>query len=87
MNAPRVIRGVVRDAAGAAVAQASVFFVRGPGRLPDVAALTDGQGRFALTAPRAGDYVIGSYADASGAAQVAVAVGIDDVVIEITLTR
>ncbi|GGX70142.1 carboxypeptidase-like regulatory domain-containing protein [Streptomyces hiroshimensis] len=53
-----VIRGTVRDAAGAPVAGARVAFAGGPVPLPDVAALTDGEGRFALTAPAAGTYTV-----------------------------
>ncbi|MFF7729781.1 carboxypeptidase-like regulatory domain-containing protein [Streptomyces sp. NPDC008001] len=53
-----VIRGTVRDAAGAPVPGARVAFAGGPGPLPDVAAVTDGEGRFALTAPAAGTYTL-----------------------------
>jgi hypothetical protein len=40
------------------VPQARVSFLAGPVPLPDVAALTDNDGTFALTAPVAGEYVI-----------------------------
>ncbi|PSJ24249.1 hypothetical protein B7P34_34430 [Streptosporangium nondiastaticum] len=58
-----VIRGTVRDAAGAPVAGARVAFADGPVPLPDVAAVTDGEGRFALTAPAAGTYTLACRAD------------------------
>ncbi|WP_424887466.1 carboxypeptidase-like regulatory domain-containing protein [Streptomyces sp. XH2] len=53
-----VIRGTVRDAAGAPVAGARVAFADGPVPLPDVAAVTGGDGRFALTAPAGGTYTL-----------------------------
>ncbi|QLE72090.1 carboxypeptidase regulatory-like domain-containing protein [Streptomyces rectiverticillatus] len=67
MNAPSapagVIRGTVRDAAGAPVAGARVAFADGPVPLPDVAAVTDSEGRFALTAPAEGTYTLLCRAD------------------------
>ncbi|MEU8545472.1 carboxypeptidase-like regulatory domain-containing protein [Streptomyces roseoverticillatus] len=53
-----VIRGTVRDAAGAPVAGARVAFADGPVPLPDIAAVTGGDGRFALTAPAEGTYTL-----------------------------
>jgi hypothetical protein len=53
-----VISGVIRDQAGNPVPQARVSFVGGPRELPDIAALTDINGNFALSAPVAGEYVI-----------------------------
>ncbi|WP_058044423.1 carboxypeptidase-like regulatory domain-containing protein [Streptomyces roseifaciens] len=58
-----VIRGTVRDAAGAPVAGARVAFADGPVPLPEVAAVTDGEGRFALTAPAEGAYTLLCRAD------------------------
>jgi hypothetical protein len=55
-NNPPVISGVVVDAQGNPVAEASVYFVEGPVSLPDIAALTDSSGRFALSAPVSGTY-------------------------------
>ncbi|MBF6049385.1 hypothetical protein GO001_30055 [Streptomyces sp. NRRL B-1677] len=69
-----VIRGTVRDAAGAPVAGARVAFTDGPVPLPDVAAVTDGEGRFALTAPAAGTYTL-ACREAAGAASAQVRVG------------
>ncbi|MGK5545294.1 carboxypeptidase-like regulatory domain-containing protein [Streptomyces sp. URMC 127] len=53
-----VIRGTVRDAAGAPVAGARVALTGGPVPVPDIAAVTGGDGRFALTAPAAGTYTL-----------------------------
>jgi hypothetical protein len=53
-----VVFGVVRDLTGCPVPQARVSFVVGPLQLPDIAALTDIKGNFALSAPVAGEYVI-----------------------------
>lgn len=59
-----MISGIVRSADGQPVAGARVFFATGPGSFPDIATLTDGQGRFALSAPAPGTYEI--ECDASG---------------------
>jgi Carboxypeptidase regulatory-like domain len=58
-----VISGGVRDDSGNAIPEAAVFFVSGPVSLPDIAALTDARGEFSLSAPTAGDYVVGIRAD------------------------
>ena len=57
------ISGSVRDPGGAPIADARVFFVSGPVALPEIAALTDGAGRFVLSAPAAGTYELGIAAD------------------------
>jgi hypothetical protein len=49
-----LIFGTVRATAGQVITQASVYFVSGPVSLPDIATLTDGQGKFVLSAPVAG---------------------------------
>jgi hypothetical protein len=53
-----VIHGVVRGPDGSPVAQARAYFASGPGPFPDIAALTDPEGRFTLSAPAPGGYVI-----------------------------
>ncbi len=62
-SAPGVITGVVVDRTGAGLAEARVFFIAGPAPLPDVAALTDDEGAFGLSAPMAGEYTIQCVAD------------------------
>ncbi|MEU2792069.1 carboxypeptidase-like regulatory domain-containing protein [Streptomyces sp. NPDC007100] len=70
-----VISGVVVDADGRAVPDARVYLAAGPGAFPDVAALTDAEGRFALSAGPDGSYTVecrsergGGVASAAGAA-------------------
>ena len=55
--------GVVQDLNGNPVANARVYFTSSPVALPDIAALTDGAGRFMLTAPQPGQYTIACAAD------------------------
>lgn len=56
---PSDIAGVVVDARGNPIEGARVYFVEGPVPLPDIAALTDSDGRFALSAPVSGTYQLG----------------------------
>ena len=56
---PPEITGVVVDAEDNPVEEARVYFVVGPVPLPDIAALTDSSGRFALSAPVSGTYQLG----------------------------
>lgn len=53
-----VIFGVIKDDNGNPVPEARVSFLDGPVPLPDIAALTDINGTFALSTPSAGEYVI-----------------------------
>lgn len=79
-----VIHGVVRDEAGAPVPGASVYVVDAPVALPDVAALTDADGGFSLTAPVAGRYTIEA---SGGQARAAVEVGQSDAEIELRFSE
>ena len=88
MNQPaRSIIGTVLDAAGRPVAGARVYVKTSPVPVPDVAILTDAQGSFRLTAPSAGNYVIGASSDASGSGAVTVTVGSQDGTVQISLDR
>jgi hypothetical protein len=62
------ITGAVVDAQGNPIAEARVYFVEGPVALPDISALTDADGRFALSVPAPGTYRLG--VSAEGAAGV-----------------
>ncbi|MFG1997850.1 carboxypeptidase-like regulatory domain-containing protein [Spirillospora sp. NPDC048911] len=81
-----LIEGVVRDRAGHPAPGARVFFTAGPGSFPDVAAVTDGDGRFVLTAPSPGDYTVQSQADDGQAARTTVTVRADDTQVELRLS-
>jgi hypothetical protein len=70
-----IIRGTVRDAEGAPIAGARVFYKDAPIPVPDVAILTDERGRFALGAPAEGDYELRCVADGFAPAIVATSVG------------
>ncbi len=62
-NEASMISGVVRDASGEPVRDARVYFTNSPVPLPDIAALTNDEGEYSLTAPAAGTYKIGCTAD------------------------
>ena len=70
---PQIISGEV-TAGGRAVADARVYIVDGPGAFSDIAALTDPQGRFSLTAPQAGNYKVTCAAEGFAPATVTVEV-------------
>lgn len=55
---PHVVAGVVRDPRGRPVSQARVYFSSGPAEVPDIAALTNEEGEFSLSAPVEGTYRI-----------------------------
>ncbi len=83
---PSVIKGAVRDAAGKPVAGARVFFTDGPAPLPDIAALTDAEGHFALSAPVPGTYQLECHSEGSVPAKASVTVpaaGESQIVIEL----
>ena len=62
MGRPGIISGRVRGPTGP-VEDARVFFLAGPEPLPDIAALTDSNGKFSLAAPSSGNYQIQVVAD------------------------
>ena len=81
-----MISGTVRDPKGQVVVDARVYFVDGPVSLPEVAALTDGGGKFSLTAPAVGRYQIGCTADGFAPSTITVQVtGVQNVQVEIRL--
>jgi hypothetical protein len=61
-----VISGQVLDESGKPVRAARVSFASGPGSLPDIAALTDAKGAFALSAPVPGRYTVAVTGDRFG---------------------
>jgi Carboxypeptidase regulatory-like domain len=52
------ISGVVKDNNGNPISGARVSFISGPVPLPDIAALTDNNGSFVISAPVPGEYII-----------------------------
>lgn len=56
MGKPGLISGAICNLRGKPVADARVYVTDGPVPLPDIAALTDADGRFALSVPAAGSY-------------------------------
>ncbi len=77
-NSPE-IAGVVVDAEGNPIEEARVYFVEGPVPLPDIAALTDSSGRFALSAPVSGTYQLGvAYEGSAGFIQKTKKVEVDE---------
>lgn len=75
--APALIACRVVDAGGKPIAGARVYFVRGPGSFPDVAALTGDDGEVLLAAPTPGTYALQAAADgyAVGTVEVPVKAG------------
>ena len=55
---PILIYGNVKDEKGNPISEARVSFVGGPVPLTDIAALTDNKGKFVITAPTPGEYII-----------------------------
>lgn len=53
-----VISGIVLDPQGKAVSDARVYFTSAPVALPDIALLTDSNGKFSLSAPSTGIYTL-----------------------------
>ena len=71
-KAGAIISGVVREAGGKPLPGARVYFVDAPVPMPDIAALTNSEGEFALTAPAAGRYRVGCAASARQRQEVSV---------------
>ncbi|WP_077490387.1 carboxypeptidase-like regulatory domain-containing protein [Sinomonas mesophila] len=85
---PALLTGRVTDDGGAPLALASVAVVRAPVPMPDIAALTDADGRFTLTAPAPGEYEVGVSADGFERTTAEVTVGGDgEAALEIRLRR
>lgn len=82
-----VILGIVHDLNKQPIIQARVYFISSPTALPEIAALTDNEGKFSLAAPVEGAYQLGVIADGFMPASVTVAVveGEQEVKLKITL--
>jgi Carboxypeptidase regulatory-like domain len=83
-----VIAGVVKDKNGSVISGARVSFVAGPIPLQDIAALTDVNGSFVLSAPRPGEYTIEVLSEGFSAKKAKIATeGNQEKHIEIILSR
>jgi hypothetical protein len=82
-----LVAGRVLGASGAPLAEARVAFAEAPVPVPDIAAVTGADGRFALSAPAPGPYVVLAAAEGHVPAQVAVDVGEERTEVEITLAE
>ncbi len=81
----RVISGTVLSATGQPVALARVYVLAAPGPVPDVALLTDADGRFEIGTLQPGAYEIGASTDGLGSGRVAVRVERADARVQIKL--
>jgi Carboxypeptidase regulatory-like domain len=79
------VSGRITDTQGRPVAGARVYFVEAPVATPDIAQVTDADGRFSLVAPAAGHYRVGVNAPGGGRHQqdVEVAGGSPEIEIEL----
>lgn len=80
-----LIQGIVRGPDGQRVDGAVVSFVAAPGDVPDIAAVTGGDGRFTVPAPVEGWYRLVVRADGYGVTEVEVDV-VGDLELRVELT-
>lgn len=57
------IAGIVTDKNGSEIPGANIYFISAPVAMPDISILTDNKGRFVLSVPVEGKYVLGVNAD------------------------
>lgn len=74
---PAIIDGVISDEDGRALADVTVAFSSTPVAVPDIAALTGPDGRFAVTAPASGTYTLVAAADGYATEHVTVQVELE----------
>jgi hypothetical protein len=79
------IEGRAHLADNSPVVEARVFFATAPVPLPDIATLTDEDGRFSLHAPAPGTYELVCHADGFDPATVTIDVPADAVAIELDI--
>ncbi|HWL50164.1 MAG TPA: carboxypeptidase-like regulatory domain-containing protein [Acidimicrobiia bacterium] len=79
------IEGRAHLADDSSVIEARVFFVTAPIPLPDIAVLTDDDGRFSLHAPTPGTYELACHADGLDPAIVPIEVDGDSESIEVDI--
>lgn len=87
VNAMTIIRGHVVDLQSHPVAEVAVYIVSSPVSMPDIAQLTDEQGRFTISVPVPGRYTVGVRSEGGGAVQTEVDIkGEEPVSVEVQLT-
>ena len=77
------ITGYVSDHYGKPVVGASIYIVSSPVSMPDIAQLTDDQGKFILGAPISGRYRIGIRSDTLGSIEKDVDIENDPISVQI----
>ncbi|HEY0450354.1 carboxypeptidase-like regulatory domain-containing protein [Actinophytocola sp.] len=80
-----VITGRVRSASGKPIPNATVAFESAPGATPDIAALTDADGRFTLGTVGEGPYRLAAHADGYTPGRAAITVTNEPVTVELSL--
>lgn len=81
------IAGLVRGGTGEPVPQARVVFESAPAAVPDIAVLTDADGRFTLGTVGAGDYLLSAHAEGYEPTRAAVVVGDAPVSVDLRMTK
>ena len=81
-----IIAGVVRDGKGDPVAAARVYIVAAPVSVPDIAALSDSDGRFSIGVPMTGHYTIEASAEGWRPGRTVINVGPDVNHVELRLS-
>jgi hypothetical protein len=79
-----IVRGVVRSAQGDPLEWVVVLFVTAPGEVPDIAAVTNDRGEFALTAHHEGPHRLGFRGEDHGYREIDIDVH-DDIDLEVEL--
>ena len=83
-----IIQGQVVDPEGHPVAEAAVYFVSAPVAMPDIAQLTDSDGKFTAHVGAPGQYTVGVRSDEWGEARKDVnVIGDDPVTIEVRFNK
>lgn len=81
------IAGQVRGSTGEPVPGARVVVESAPGAVPDIAILTDADGRFTLGTVGAGDYLVAAHADGYEPTRAAVVVVDTPVSVDLRMTK
>ena len=83
-----IIQGQVVDPEGQPVAEAAVYFVAAPVNMPDIAQLTDDDGKFTANVGAPGEYTLGVRSDEWGEVRKDVnVIGEDPVTIEVRFNK